>query len=74
MNESERGILSMDDSKQIQQLKVVRKELTRFMLTFKFGLDEMNTKLQILQEEFEHIHDYNPIEHLKSRIKSPESI
>ncbi|GIO24005.1 GTP pyrophosphokinase family protein [Oceanobacillus sp. J11TS1] len=64
----------MDDSKQINQLKAVRKELTRFMLRYKFGLDEMNTKLHILQEEFEHIHDYNPIEHLKSRIKSPESI
>ncbi|WP_040977690.1 GTP pyrophosphokinase [Oceanobacillus jeddahense] len=64
----------MDDGKQINQLKVVRKELTRFMLTYKFALDEMNTKLNILQEEFEHIHDYNPIEHLKSRIKSPESI
>ncbi|WP_152657443.1 GTP pyrophosphokinase family protein [Oceanobacillus sp. CFH 90083] len=64
----------MDDGKQINQLKAVRKELTRFMLSYKFGLDEMNTKLNILQEEFEHIHDYNPIEHLKSRVKSPESI
>ncbi|MFD1066970.1 GTP pyrophosphokinase [Oceanobacillus locisalsi] len=64
----------MDESKQLHQLKKVRKELTRFMLSYKFGLDEINTKLNILQEEFEHIHDYNPIEHLKSRIKSPESI
>ncbi len=48
--------------------------MTRFMMTYKFGLDEMNTKLQILKEEFQHIHDYNPIEHMKSRLKSPESI
>lgn len=59
---------------EFQQLKQVRNELTRFMVTYKFGLDEMNTKLNILKEEFQYIHEYNPIEHLKSRIKSPESI
>ncbi|GAA0415473.1 MAG: GTP pyrophosphokinase [Bacillota bacterium] len=59
---------------QIQQLKQIRDQMTRFMMTYKFGLDEINTKLQILQEEFQHFHDYNPIEHIKSRIKSPESI
>ncbi|WP_339230794.1 GTP pyrophosphokinase family protein [Oceanobacillus sp. FSL K6-2867] len=59
---------------QLQQLKQIRNELTRFMITYKFGLDEMNTKLNILKEEFQHMHSYNPIEHIKSRIKSPESI
>ena len=58
----------------IEALKRVRSELTRFMMTYKFGLSEMNTKLTILQEEFQHIHDYSPIEHIKTRIKSPESI
>ncbi|MEN2766769.1 GTP pyrophosphokinase [Ornithinibacillus xuwenensis] len=55
-------------------MKLFRNELTRFMMTYKFGLDEINTKLKILKEEFQHIHDYNPIEHMKSRLKSPESI
>ena len=58
----------------LEALKKVRNELTRFMMTYQFGLSEMNTKLTILQEEFQHIHDYNPIEHIKTRIKSPESI
>lgn len=58
----------------LEALKKVRSELTRFMMTYQFGLSEMNTKLTILQEEFQHIHDYNPIEHIKTRIKSPESI
>lgn len=62
------------ESDQLQQLKHVKNELTRFMMTYKFGLDEMTTKLNILQEEFQHFHDYNPIEHIKSRLKSPESI
>jgi putative GTP pyrophosphokinase len=31
-------------------------------------------KLEILNDEFQHVHRYNPIEHIKSRIKTPESI
>ena len=27
-----------------------------------------------MNDEFQHIHQYNPIEHIKSRIKTPESI
>ncbi len=43
-------------------------------MVYKFALDEMNTKINILKEEFQYIHDYNPIEHSSSRLKSPESI
>lgn len=46
----------------------------RFFLTYKFALDEIETKLNILNEEFQFIHDYNPIEHMKTRIKTPESV
>ena len=38
------------------------------------ALKEVGTKLEILNDEFQHVHQYNPIEHIKSRIKSPESI
>ena len=38
------------------------------------ALKEIGTKLEILNDEFQHVHQYNPIEHIKSRIKSPESI
>ena len=34
----------------------------------------MGTKLEILNDEFQHVHSYNPIEHIKTRIKTPESI
>ncbi|NKE05822.1 GTP pyrophosphokinase [Mesobacillus selenatarsenatis] len=54
--------------------KQMMNELKRFSLSYKFALEEMNTKINILKEEFIHIHDYNPIEHCNSRIKSPESI
>ena len=58
----------------LKKLKELKTELTRFMMSYKFGLDELNTKINILQQEFQYIHDYNPIEHVKSRIKTPESI
>lgn len=57
--------------------KPIEKELTEwknFLIGYKFALKEMNTKLDILNEEFEMIHNYNPIEHIKSRMKSPQSI
>lgn len=44
------------------------------MLEHKFGMNEIVTKLTILQDEFTHLHDYNPIEHVSSRLKSRESM
>src|SRR5699024_960822 len=58
----------------VNRLKEVEKDLKRFLMLYKFGLEEIKTKINILNEEFKYIHDYNPIEHVKSRIKSPESI
>lgn len=58
----------------IDKLKQMKNELTKFMLVYKFALEEMMTKINILEQELHHTHDYNPIEHVNSRIKSPESI
>ncbi len=58
----------------IEQLRQIRNKLTRFMMIYKFALQEVETKIDILQEEFQLLHDYNPIEHTKSRLKTPESI
>ena len=55
-------------------LRQLREEFTRFMMQYRFGIDEVTTKITILRDEFAHLHDYNPIEHLSSRLKSPESI
>ena len=38
------------------------------------ALKEVGPKLEILNEEFQHVHQYTPIEHIKTRIKTPESI
>lgn len=44
------------------------------VLVYNSALREIGTKLEILNDEFQHVHKYNPIEHIKTRIKSPESI
>lgn len=51
-----------------------RKDITKFMLSYKFALEEISTKISILQEKFRLMHDYNPIEHVNHRLKSPKSI
>ncbi len=52
----------------------MRKDFTRFMMEYHFAVEEVLTKVKILQEEFLHLTRYNPIEHVTSRVKSPESI
>lgn len=64
----------MNELADLQNLKEMKTEMTRFMMTYQFALNEMNTKIDILNDEFHYIHDYNPIEHISSRLKSPESI
>src|SRR6188768_2125010 len=56
------------------QLRELRDETERFLLEYGFGMREIETKLSILREEFEHTHSYNPIEHVSSRVKSPDSL
>lgn len=44
------------------------------ILVYTAALKQIQTKMEILNDEFQHAHQYNPIEHIKARIKSPESI
>ncbi|MCR4705493.1 MAG: GTP pyrophosphokinase family protein [Lachnospiraceae bacterium] len=43
-------------------------------LIYNSALKEIGTKIEILNDEFQHVHQYNPIEHIKARLKTPESI
>ena len=44
------------------------------ILIYSAALKQINTKLEILNDEFQRVHKYNPFEHIKSRIKTSESI
>lgn len=49
-------------------------EWNRALLLYDAVLKEISTKLEILNNEFKLAHQYNPIEHITSRIKSADSI
>lgn len=43
------------------------------MLKYSFALEVLKTEMNILIKNYEYKNDYNPVEHIKSRIKSKES-
>ena len=45
-----------------------------FVHEYSAALKEILTKVEILSEDFAVHHDYNPIHHVESRIKSPDSL
>lgn len=58
----------------LAEMRAMRDEFQRFLLEYRFGLQEVETKITILRDEFELMHDYNPIEHVSSRVKTPDSL
>jgi putative GTP pyrophosphokinase len=67
---------SSDDSITLSasQLRTMRDDMQRFLLEYRFGMQEIETKIAILRDEFLLTHDYNPIEHVTSRLKSTDSL
>ncbi|MGO3250662.1 MAG: GTP pyrophosphokinase [Microbacterium gubbeenense] len=62
------------DESMIALARELRDEMQQFLNEYSFGMREIETKLEILRDDFSHQHSYNPIEHLSSRVKSVESI
>lgn len=58
----------------IEDIKNGTAEFKRFMLMYNSALKEIETKVKILSDEFHTLYRYNPIEHIKTRMKTPESI
>lgn len=44
------------------------------MFLYRSALKSINTKIEILNNEFIQLYNYNPIEHVTSRLKTPQSI
>ena len=56
-----------------EELRVIG-ELFKDNLLYTAALKEMQTKVEILRDDFRQNNAYNPIEHIKVRIKTPTSI
>jgi len=57
-----------------EMLKQIQRTFVTFRLEYKFGLDEITTKVGILREQFDLTYDHSPIEHVKTRLKSVDSM
>ena len=44
------------------------------MFLYGAALKQINAKIEIMNDEFTERYDYSPIEHIKSRLKTPDSI
>lgn len=65
---------------QVNNLKIEEKidrkdnQFEKLMLIYESAMKVVKTKLDILNEEFNKFCEYNPIDHITQRIKSPDSI
>jgi putative GTP pyrophosphokinase len=62
------------DPSLLEFARTLRDDFARLIMEHQFAVDEVLTKVSILRREFLHLHHYNPIEHVNSRVKTPESI
>lgn len=56
--------------------KVKENDVTfqKLMFIYKMAIKELNTKIEIFKEEFKIFYDYDLVDHVNTRIKSPKSI
>ena len=74
----------MKENKELQKIENIieieipidtkSKEFEKVMFIYQVALKEINTKLEILKDEFKLFYEYDLIDHINTRIKSPESI
>lgn len=66
--------VSTVDSTFLQKIKPIQEKLNEMALKYYAGLTEMEAKINVINEDFKLRYQYNPIHHVESRIKSPQSI
>ena len=58
----------------VEALPRIQIQLEKTMLLYQAALEEVLTRINILNREFKIANSYSPIEHISSRIKTPKSI
>lgn len=62
------------DPQMLAFARKMRDDFARFLMEYQFAVDEVLTKVSILRQEYLHLHAYNPIEHVTSRIKKADAL
>lgn len=58
----------------MNNILINEREVSELMLKYNFALQMLETQFNILIKEFEFKNKYNPVEHMKSRLKTEKSI
>ena len=58
----------------IQSIPKIKIQYEKTMLLYQAAMEEVLTRINILNREFKIENSYSPIEHISSRIKTPKSI
>ena len=58
----------------VDEFREFRQEYTRLMMEFRCAIMEVETKLNVLNNEFALSYNRNPIQSIKSRLKEPQSL
>lgn len=58
----------------LPQVKDEFVQYNELMFLYKSALKEIKTRLEILRDEYKFVHQYDPIQNIITRLKSPESI
>ena len=64
----------MTETNNLNETESETEEWNKCMFYYQAALKEVGTKIDILSAEFTQVHMYNPIEHVKTRIKEKNSI
>lgn len=62
------------DLERSDELRELADGIRYMLMIYQCAMDEVLTKVSTLQKEYNLTHDHNPIEHVSSRVKSPESL
>ena len=71
---TERGLAGLLASGDMARASVMLEKLRRLMTCYRCAIMEVETKFRVLDAQFSARHERNPIDTIKSRLKSPESI
>lgn len=75
MNENETDLMQARSIIKVEgKLDKKANDFEKIMLIYKSAMKMLRTKFDILNEEFDNFCEYNPIDHITERIKSPDSI
>jgi putative GTP pyrophosphokinase len=73
ITEDERGRFQ-DNAISLHDRIKLQREMILVLHSCQCAIREISTRLEILNDDFQVCHSYNPIHHIESRLKSPKSI